>query len=54
MKKNHLELAELKEKRNICFRDKLIRELKNRSVLSDREIAILLEITRGIVQLVES
>jgi len=53
LKRNHLELTSLKERRNKIFRDKLIRELKNKSVLSDREIANLLEINRGIVQLVK-
>jgi len=54
LKKNHLELTSLKERRNKIFRDKLISELKNKSVLADREIANLLEINRGIVQLVKS
>ena len=53
LKKNHLELTLLKERRNKIFRDKLISELKNTSVLADREIANLLEINRGIVQLVK-
>lgn len=54
LKKNHLELTSLKERRNKIFRDKLIRELKNKSVLAGREIANLLEINRGTVQLVKS
>jgi len=54
LKRNHLELISLKERRNKIFRDKLIRELKSKSVLADREIANLLEINRGIVQLVKS
>jgi len=54
LKKNHLELTSLKERRNKIFRDELISELKNKSVLADREIANLLEINRGIVQLVKS
>jgi REP element-mobilizing transposase RayT len=54
LKKNHLELTSLKDRRNKIFRDKLISELKNKSVLADREIANLLEINRGIVQLVKS
>jgi len=54
LKNNHLELASLKERRNKIFRDKLIRELKSKSVLADKEIANLLEINRGIVQLVKS
>lgn len=53
LKRNHLELTSLKERRNKIFRDKLIRELKKKSILSDREIANLLEINRGIVQLVK-
>jgi len=53
LKKNHLELILLRKRRNKIFRDKLIRELKEKSVLSNREIAILLEINRGIVQLVK-
>ena len=54
LKKNHLELTALKERRNKISRDELISELKNKSVLADREIANLLEINRGIVQLVKS
>jgi REP element-mobilizing transposase RayT len=53
LKRNHLELILLRKRRNKIFRDKLIRELKEKSVLSNREIAILLEINRGIVQLVK-
>ena len=34
--------------------ENFISELKNKSVLADREIANLLEINRGIVQLVKS
>jgi REP element-mobilizing transposase RayT len=53
LKRNHLELILLRKRRNKIFRDKLIRELKENSILSNREIANLLEINRGIVQLVK-
>lgn len=53
LKRNHLELILLRKRRNKIFRDKLIRELKEKSILSNREIANLLEINRGIVQLVK-
>lgn len=53
LKRNHLELILLRKSRNKIFRDKLIRELKEKSILSNREIANLLEINRGIVQLVK-
>ncbi len=53
LKRNHLELILLRKRRNKIFRDKLIMELKEKSILSNREIANLLEINRGIVQLVK-
>ena len=53
LKRNHFELILLRKRRNKIFRDKLIRELKEKSILSNREIANLLEINRGIVQLVK-
>ena len=53
LKRNHLEFILLRKRRNKIFRDKLIRELKENSILSNREIANLLEINRGIVQLVK-
>lgn len=50
LKRNHLQLDSLKDRKNKLFRDKLIRELKKKSTLSIREIANLLEINRGIVE----
>ena len=49
LKRNKLDLDSIFEKRNKGFRDKLIQELRERSIYSDREIAEFLNIDRGII-----
>ena len=49
LKRNKLSLNSLSERKNKPVRDKLIRELRDRSVYSDREIADFLNIDRGMV-----
>ena len=49
LKRNNLNLDLISEKRNKGFRDKLIQELRGRSIYSDREIAEFLNIDRGII-----
>jgi len=49
LKRNKLDLDLVSEKRNKGFREKLIQELRRRSIYSDREIAGFLNIDRGMV-----
>ncbi len=49
LKRNKLNLDLISEKRNKGFRDKLIQELRERSIYSEREIAEFLNIDRGMV-----
>jgi putative transposase len=49
-KRNKLTLDLLSDRRNKALRDKLIQELKDKSVYSNREIAEFLNIRRGMVQ----
>ena len=49
LKRNKLELDSIFEKSNKGFQDKLIQELRERSIYSDREIAEFLNIDRGII-----
>lgn len=50
LKRNKLTLDLLAEKRNRALRERLIQELRDKSVCSDRKIAELLNISRGMVQ----
>jgi len=49
LKRNKIQLDLLSERKNKEFRDKLIQELRDRSIFSDREIAEFLSIDRGMV-----
>jgi len=50
LKRNQLTLNSLPDIKNKALREKLIQELKDKSVYSDREIAKFLNIGRGMVQ----
>ena len=50
LKRNHLTLEDLTDRRNKYLREKLIRGFKEKSVFSNREIAEFLHIGRGMVE----
>lgn len=50
LKRNKISLDSLSERKNKAIRDKLIRELKEKSIFSHREIADFLNLGRGMVQ----